>query len=520
MDLSDWIERNADFTPDATAILFEGQALTYGAMAERVARAAGALASGLGVKPGERIAFLGYNNPQMIVLLFACARIGAMLIPLNWRLAPPEHRRMIAESRPTAFFVEPDFMAHAAGMADANPGMRLIAMGKGGIGGKGGDGGEGTGDWLTYDALMAEADPLAAGCGGARLADPILLCYTSGATGAPKGAVLTQEALLFNAINSTHMCDMTRADRVLTTLPMVHVGGLNIHTLPAFHAGASVVLQAKFDPVATCQDLERERITLCLLVPAQIMAIIEMPQWPKLDLGHLRMLAAGSTLVPHSLIRAIHQRGIPVIQVYGSTETAPIATYGSILDARRKVGSAGKPALHCAVRIVGEDGADQAAGTSGEILVRGPNVMREYWQAPELTAQALRNGWFYTGDIGHFDEEGFLFVDDRKKEMIISGAENIYPAELENLLADCAELDEAAVVGRADEKWGEVPVAVVVRKPGADIDEDGVKKFFAGRIARFKHPHQVIFVAALPRNAMGKVIKDELRDLVAGAENN
>lgn len=515
MDLSDWIERNAGFTPEATAILFEGQALTYGAMAERVARAAGALASGLGVKPGERIAFLGYNNPQMIVLLFACARIGAMLMPLNWRLASPEHRRMIAESRPTAFFVEPDFMAHAAGMADANPGMRLIAMGDA----KGGTG-DGTGDWLTYDALMAAADPLAAGSCGAGPADPILLCYTSGATGTPKGAVLTQEALLFNALNSTHMCDMTRADRVLTTLPLFHVGGLNIQTLPALHAGASVVLHAKFDPVATLEDLEREKITLCLLVPAQIMAMIEMPQWPKLDLGHLRLLSTGSTLVPHSLIRAFHQRGIPVIQVYGSTETAPIATYGSVVDARRKVGSAGKPALHCEVRIVGEDGADQAAGTSGEILVRGPNVMREYWQAPELTAQALRDGWFYTGDMGHFDAEGFLFVDDRKKEMIISGAENIYPAELENLLADCAALDEAAVVGRADEKWGEVPVAVVVRKPGTDIDEDGVKEFFVGRIARFKHPHQVIFVATLPRNAMGKVIKDELRDMVAGGGNN
>jgi fatty-acyl-CoA synthase len=301
---------------------------------------------------------------------------------------------------------------------------------------------------------------------------------------------------------------------------MFHVGGLNIQTVPAFHAGATIVLHAKFDPVAVFEDLEREEITLCILVPAQIMAMIQMPQWPKLDLSHLRMLSTGSTLVPHSLIRAFHERGIPVTQVYGSTETAPIATHGSVAMAEGKVGSGGMAALHCEIKIIDEDGAEVAAGTSGEILVRGPNIMREYWQAPELTAEALKEGWFHSGDIGHLDEDGFLFVDDRKKDMIISGAENIYPAELENLLADCAELEEAAVVGRADEKWGEVPVAVAVRKTGARIDEDGVKEFFKDRIARFKHPHDVIFIEALPRNAMGKVVKDELRELVAKGEKN
>ncbi len=503
MDLSDWIERNAGFTPEATAILFEGETLSYVAMAEQVGRAAGALASGLGVKAGDRIAFLGYNNPQMLILLFACARIGAMLIPLNWRLAPPEHRRMIADSTPAVLFAEPDFIAHAAGIAEASPGMRLVAME---------DAPEG---WQAYGDVMADADPVAPGAHGTGPDDAILLCYTSGATGTPKGVVLTQEALFYNAINAIHMCNMTNADRVLTTLPMFHVGGLNIQTMPAFHAGATVIVHAKFDPAATFEDLEREEITLCILVPAQIMAMMPMPQWPKLDLSHLRMLSTGSTLVPHSLIRAFHERGVPVTQVYGSTETAPLATYGSVAMAERKVGSGGRVALHCELRIIDDQGADVATGTSGEILVRGPSIMREYWQAPELTAEALKDGWFHTGDMGHLDEDGFLFVDDRKKEMIISGAENIYPAELENLLADCAELEEAAVVGRADEKWGEVPIAVVVRKAGAEIDEAGVKDFFQGRIARFKHPHQVIFIEALPRNAMGKVVKDELRELVA-----
>ncbi len=506
MDLSDWIERNAGFTPDATAILFEGENLTYSAMTKRIARAAGALRDKLGVKAGDRIAYLGYNHPEMLVLLFACARIGAMLIPLNWRLAPPEHGLMIAGAIPAAFFAEPDFIAHGAAIADASPGMKLIAM-------EGGEEG-----WLSYNTLMDEANPVPPGECGTGPDDPILLCYTSGATGMPKGVVLTQEALFYNAVNSIHMNDMTRADRVLTNLPMFHVGGLNIQTLPALHAGATIIMHAKFDPDATYRDLVDEKITLCVLVPAQIMTMIQMPGWEELDLSHLRMLSTGSTLVPHSLIRVFHDRGIPVTQVYGSTETAPIATYGSIALAEEKIGSAGKAALHCELRIIGEDGEDVPAGTPGEILMRGPNIMREYWQAPELTAQALQDGWFHSGDMGHLDEDGFLFINDRKKDMIISGAENIFPAELENLLADCAELEEAAVVGRADEKWGEVPIAVVVLKEGAEIDAEGAKGLFQGRLARFKHPHEVIFIEALPRNAMGKIVKDELRELVAAEE--
>ncbi len=255
-------------------------------------------------------------------------------------------------------------------------------------------------------------------------------------------------------------------------------------------------------------------ITQAVLVPAQLVALLGLPGWADADLSRLRALTTGSTLVPLALIERVHARGVPLIQVYGSTETAPLASYLVAADAARKAGSCGLPALHTEVRIVDDQGHDVAPGSPGELWVRGPNVMRGYWNQPDTTAEALVDGWYRSGDVGHADADGFLWIDDRKKEVIISGGENIYPAELENLLAEHPDLAEAAVVGRDDAKWGEVPVAVVVARPGHAIDADGVRGWFQGKLARYKHPHDVVFRDALPRNAMGKVEKDAVRALV------
>jgi fatty-acyl-CoA synthase len=222
--------------------------------------------------------------------------------------------------------------------------------------------------------------------------------------------------------------------------------------------------------------------------------------------------------VPLRLIEAWQARGLPVIQVYGSTETAPIAIHQRIADAFSTAGSTGKPALHCAARIVTADGHEAAIGERGEILVRGPNLMRGYWQDATATAAALRDGWFHSGDIGHVDGQGNFHVDERKKDLIISGSENIYPAELEAVLHECPAIAEAAVVARAHERWGEVPVAVVVRRVDAAIDRESVLALFEGRLARFKHPHDVVFAERLPRNAMGKVLRYRLREMIEGRD--
>jgi fatty-acyl-CoA synthase len=487
MDLAHWIDRHARFAPQSVALRFAGREISYAELARRIERAAAVLAQ-RGTKPGDAIAYLGMNHPAVLVLLFACARLGAMFAPMNWRLAPPEHARVLADCRPRVLFVEPSFASVAAA--------------------------SGTGIAI---ADIAELERESAGEVPARVGNdesPVLLGYTSGSTGVPKGVVLTQRALQWNAINSAHMHDLTSADRVLTTLPLFHVGGLNIQTTPALHAGASVTLHAKFDPLATLNALEHEGITLTVLVPAQFAALMDLPRWASADLKGVRMISTGSTIVSAALVRKVSERGAPVIQVYGATETCPIASYVRPADALRKAGSAGLAALHVELKIVDDTGAELPAGSDGEILVRGPNVASGYINAPVDTARGFADGWYHSGDIGHLDEEGYLYVVSRKKDMIICGGENIYPVDVEDVLSECALIAEACVVGRPDARWGEVVVAAVVLKTGCSMTHAEVLRLFEGRIARYKHPRDVRFLERLPRSALGKVQKDAVRDAV------
>lgn len=500
MDLAHWIERHAAFAPKRVAIRFAGEDITYGEMNARVRQAHGRLAS-LGVGAGDRVAFLGFNNPEMLALLFACARMRAMLLPLNWRLAVPEHARILADCAPRAVLVEAAFLGHAEPLREKSADVHWLAL-------------EEAPGWRNWASILASS-PQPSMCADEGAA--ALLCYTSGSTGVPKGAMLTQGALFWNAINSAHMHDLTSADRVLTTLPMFHVGGLNIQTLPALHAGASLSLHAKFDPADAIEAIERDRISLAVFVPAQLTAMMEHPRWPSADLSSLRMITTGSTIVPQEFVRRVHARGTPVIQIYGSTETCPIATYLRVEDAERKAGSAGLPALHCEVRVVDHEGGELASGCDGEIIVRGPNVMREYWNAPQATREALREGWYHSGDIGHFDEDGYLHVVARKTDMIISGGENIYPAELENIVLECPSIAETCVLGQPDERWGQIVVAAIVLKPGAMMSEADVLALFEGRVARYKHPRRIVFVDALPRNALGKIKREDLRAVLGQA---
>lgn len=491
MDLSHWIARHADFTPEKPALHFEGESLSYRKFHDRICGAAHLLATKYGVGVGDRVAFLGANCPDLLVLLFAAARIGAMVLPMNWRLAAAEHGYVLGDAAPVLLLHTTEFRAEAeaaiAGLDTASrPVLAEVAPGW-----------EGAPDGVA----VSRGEPASA----------LLMVYTSGTTGHPKGAVLTQDALLWNAINAAHMHDLTSADHVLTVLPMFHVGGLNIQTLPALHAGASVTLHRRFDAGLCLDALTRVRPTLTVLVPATIQALIDHERWAETDISSLRMVTTGSSVVPLHLMETLHQRDVPAVQVYGSTETAPIAAYLRREDAVRKIGTTGKAALHCELRVVDEARADAAAGAAGEILVRGPSVLREYWRNEAATAAALRDGWFHTGDVGHFDEDGYLIFDERKTDVIVSGGENIYPAELELVLGEAPFIAAAAVVGRSDRRWGEVPVAFIEAAPGTAPDEEEVARLFENRLARFKHPREVLFVDQLPRNALGKVLKYKLR---------
>ena len=325
--------------------------------------------------------------------------------------------------------------------------------------------------------------------------------------------VLAQDALFHNAVNSQHMHDMTSQDVVLTTLPLFHVGGLNIQTLPALHLGATVHLHPRFEPDAVIDAIAGGTITLTVLVPAQLELLAANPRWHTVDVSSLRAISTGSTIIDAVFVRKNLHRGLPLLQVYGATETSPLAAYQRIDDAPSHPGSVGKAALHCELRLVDEADRDVALHASGQILVRGPNVMQGYWCKPGESAAALAGGWYHTGDLGHVDADGFLYVDGRCKDLIISGGENVYPAEIESALAGCPGIAEVAVVGRPDVRWGEAVVAVVVPQPGAQITAASVSALLDGRIARYKHPRAVVLAEQLPRTALGKVRRDDVKRL-------
>jgi fatty-acyl-CoA synthase len=501
MNLSAWIAGNAALMPDKAAIRFPGRDVSYAQLAQLVERLAAALAAA-GVRRGDCVAFLGFNSPEMLALFFSCARLGSLFMPLNWRLAAPEHKQMLLDCPPKVLIVDADFIAQTSSIGEALTGIALVACGGSSPG------------WMAWDDFCAHGIPSPR---DEQAGDdtPLLICYTSGSTGKPKGVLLTQRAIACNAANSGDMHDLATDDVILNTLPLFHVGGLNNLTTPALKAGCTVVLHPKFDVDATFDAIEREGITLTVLVPAQLDMMMAHRRWAGADFSKLRMITTGSTIVPRHVINAVHAKGVPLVQVYGSTETCPIAVYLKAADAMRKAGSTGRAAVHCQLRLVDSNGKDVAQGSTGEILIKGDNVMSGYWQAPQATAAVLVDGWFHSGDMGHQDEDGYLYVDGRSKEMIISGGENIYPAEIENLLIECPDIAEASVIGRPDARWGEIVVAVVVPRPECKLTGEQVLKLLEGRIARFKHPKEVVIVEALPKTALGKIRKEDVRHMVA-----
>ncbi len=500
MDLSDLIERNAAFTPDKPATVFEGEILSYAEFNARIEQAARALKAELGVSRGDRVAILSLNRPDYLVLLYACARLGAMLVPLNWRLAVAEQLFILTDAGTKVLVLEQAFAEILPALEERLPDTHIagldFAPAKG----------------TAFETLLTKAR------GDGRnphtdLSCPLLIVYTSGTTGRPKGAVLRQEALLWNAVMSQHMHGLTSADHVLAVLPFFHVGGLNIQTTPALHHGATVTIHPRFTPDTALTAIARDRPTLTVLVPATIQAVTDHPDWPSTDLSSLKAISTGSTIVPPHLIERFVGRGVPVLQVYGSTETCPIAIYTRLGGDLARVGSTGLPGLCCEAAVIDNAGGELPPDTTGEIAVRGPNVFREYWGNVEATREALHDGWYRTGDIGLRDADGYFWVHDRKKNMIISGGENIYPAEVERVLLEHPDVMECGVVGRPDPRWDEVPVAYVIRRSGCLVEGESLKAHVLTQLARFKVPRDIIFVDDLPRTALGKVQHFMLRQL-------
>lgn len=416
------------------------------------------------------VAWLGWNGAGMLAALLACERLGAVLLPLNWRLSGAELLDVLRHAGVATLRATPE-------CEDAARPLRQVLV---------------SGERRRGSAQDGD----------------LLLVYTSGTTGRPKGAMHTAAQVAANAHAAIAVQGFGPQTRVLGVLPMFHVGGLCIQVLPALLAGGVLRLHARFDPQAWIEDVAAWRPTTSLLVPATLRAVVSHPAWPGADLSSLDFVNAGSSVVPLALIEAFHRRGVPVCQVYGSTETGPFSIALRQQDALTRPGSVGTPAPGVAIRLVGPDGRDVAGGDVGEIRVRGDNVMRGYHRDPDNPS--FDAGWFHSGDLARRSADGFFEVVGRSKDMIISGGENIYPAEIENLVAQLPQVAECVVVGLPDERWGEVPVLVVVAAPGAAPDEARIRSALEGRLARFKHPREVIVMPDLPRTALGKVRKDAL----------
>jgi fatty-acyl-CoA synthase len=483
LTLDRWIRDRAALTPDRVAIDYLDREITYRELDERSDRLARTLLDA-GLRRGDRLATLTANSPGNVEAFFACAKAGFMLMPLNWRLSPAELDYQLGDAEPALLLVDPEHEL-LAGRLTAAPGRRPL-----------GDVGEGG---APIPRQVEDSDGL-------------LLVYTSGTTGRPKGAVLTHANCFWTNLGFDLSTGVSGDDVVLQVLPQFHCGGWNVHPLLAWWKGARVVLEREFDADRCLGLIESRGITQLMGVPAIYLFLSQAAGFADADLSSLRRCVVGGAPMPETLLETWQRRGVDIVQGYGLTEAAPNVLCLPPEDARRKMGYAGKPYPYvtCALREP-STGELLEGAAEGELVVRGPNVFAGYWRNEEATAEVFDGGWLRTGDIAERDAEGYYRIRGRLKEMFISGGENVYPAEVEHVLMQHAAVGDVAVVGVADERWGEVGAAFVVLEAGATASEDELREHCCSLLARYKVPKSFTFVAELPRSAMNKVLKDDLR---------
>jgi fatty-acyl-CoA synthase len=510
--IGDWIRYQAQVRGDAEAVVYGDTRLSYQDFDARINRIASVL-SEKSVKKGDRVALLLFNCNAFLETFFACAKLGAIAVPLNYRLSPEELEFILNDAQASVIIYHTDFhgllepvrphtdIVHGIAVLDPEAVTEDCCSGDE--------------DYETCLAGVSATEPRTI----VAQSDPLMMMYTSGTTGKPKGAILTHTNPTWTAIN-IQMSELgfTQQDATLTVAPLFHIGGLAIYTLPMLYCGARIVLAAKFDPVELLTQLESERITRFGLLPVMWQALSQVPDFDSYDLSALSVVLCGGSPCPIPVIEFYQRRGFHFLEGFGMTETTATATILNSHDAVRKHGSVGKPLTHVQLRIVDEEDNDVVDGEVGELVLRGPSLFYGYWNRPDASEKAWENGWFHSGDLARKDAEGFYYIVDRKKDMLISGGENVYPTEVENVLFDHPGISDVAVAGVPDDKWGEVPMAFVVPDPDCErVTLEAVQKFCDGRLARFKAPKRLEFLQELPRNATGKVLKRELRKSFSSA---
>ncbi len=498
-NLAHTLLRRAELNPERDALEFEGQVWTYEQFSDRVRRAASVLKSN-GVCRGDRVAFLGLNQPAFLETVFAANTLGAVFVPLNFRLTAEELGFIINDAGVHTLIAD-EMLQPVVDSAKAQLCCRQFYTAAHEADG-----------WLNFDSEIACADPIQDLVSVSK-DDLCLIMYTSGTTGLPKGAMLTHGNILWNNINSALAFGGSRDDVLLTVAPLFHIGGLNVLTLQNFSTGSKLVLMRAFDPEAVLDAISEKQVTHMFGAPAMFQFMMQHPKFESTNFDSVVSFVCGAAPPPESLLTTYSDRGVAFCQGYGLTETSPFGTFLTPEWAIPKLGSAGQAAMHTYVRIVDEDNKPVAANERGEICIKGPNVMKGYWNRPEATASAIDDeGWFHSGDVGYLDEDGFLYICDRLKDMVISGGENVYPAEVESVLFKHESIAEVAVIGLSDEKWGEAVTAVAALHEGKTLTLDELRAFAETQLAKYKLPLRLHLVDALPRNPAGKVLKFKLKE--------
>jgi fatty-acyl-CoA synthase len=500
--IGSWLVRRAVLTPEKEAVVDGSRRITYRELDRRVNR----LCNGLldqGLSRGDRIGILSYNCLEFIETIMAAAKLGLILVPLNWRLTANELAFIVNDSGTETLLFHEELKDLAAAVRATTSLRRFVVFGK-----------EEVPQIRSYDSLLAgfpDDEPTPGEVPG--LDTPHIIMYTAGTTGKPKGAILTQGASFWNAVNLNLAMDFTSRDRNLVVLPMFHIGGIGLFTLPMIYVGGTAVIQRTFDPVKTFALLRDESISLFFGVPAIFLALIQHPDFNPEVFKSVRLVMSGGAPLPVNLVKQYHDAGVVLQQGFGMSEAAPSIATLDRESALKKAGSIGRAVFHLDARVVDDGLKDVPAGAVGELVIRGPNLLVGYWNRPEATRQAFSEGWFHTGDLARMDEDGDLYIVERKKDMFISGGENVYPAEVENAIYEMSQIAEAAVIGVPDARWGEVGRAVVVLKEGLRLSADELLGHLKGRLAKYKIPRNVVFAERLPRNAAGKVLKTVLREM-------
>lgn len=506
MNVGNWVTKWAFLMPDKAALIFEGEVFTYKRLNERINQTAHKL-KGMGIGKGNRVGVLMYNTHELVEIFFALGKIGAILVPLNTRFVSTEIEYIIRDSRLDVLIFGQPFVGvlePLIGILPIKEGHYMCL-------------GEAPAWARKYEDEMAQqpvSEPIVDEPIGGE--DAVIIMYTSGTTGTPKGAILSHRKTFFNSLNANIYYGLTPSDIMLAPRPMFHSGGLLVELCPTIYKGGTLIMKGRFSPEDILTTIEKYKVTVLEVAATVLRFILEDCDISKYDLRSLRVCYTGGERVPSALLEDYAKRGIIISQIYGQTETSTL-TWLSMEDAVRKRGSIGKPVFHGDVRIVGNDGHQVGPGEIGEIVVSGCITMNGYWEKPELTEDTIVDGWLHTGDLATIDDEGFMYIVDRKKDMFITGGENVYPAEIEKVLLENRKVLNVGVCGIPDEKWGEVGMASIILKDGESMKEAEAIAICDGKLARYKIPKVIRFVDELPMTAAHKIMRKKLReDYLAG----